>query len=311
MYSANEDYLAEILTEADLVTASQIEDAKAQRQPGENIVDVLLRTGQAKQSDVARACAIQSGMEFVDLTHFTPPEEVVALVELDDARRYKIVPVGFEQNRLQLAVSDPFDFETLDSLNHVLSYDIDAVHAPPEQVSDAISRWYAEAIGGVEASKELVVVSMDESPSAAGAEPDSKDAPIIKLVAELFKESFAMGASDIHIEPLEKSVRVRYRIDGMLHEVASHPRNLLSAIIARIKIMTGAMSIAEKRLPQDARIQLKLGERDMDLRVSTVPTNHGESVVMRLLDREANLLSLEDLGITSSALSWFRGAGML
>ena len=150
-----------------------------------------------------------------------------------------------------------------------------------EEINDAIGRWYDEAIGAASADDELVVLSESSGGDAGGdGEAAANDAPVIKLVNQILTESFNAGASDIHVEPLENSVRVRYRIDGVLHEVANHPRNLLSAIIARFKIMTGAMSIAEKRLPQDARIQLRLGDKDLDLRVSTVPTNHGESIVI-------------------------------
>ena len=304
MYSAKEDYIIEILLEAELFTGEQLEAARAQRQGSESVVETLIRTGVVKEIDVARVCSVNAGREFVDLTHFTPPEEIVSLVSLEDARRYRMVPIGFDENRLQVAVSDPFDFETLDSLNHVLSYDVDARCASPDQVSDAIGRWYEEAIGGGDNVDDMIVVS-ETSGGGQPAEADANDAPIIKLVGQILRESFTAGASDIHIAPLEKSVRVRYRIDGMLHDVASHPRNLLTAIIARIKIMTGAMSIAEKRLPQDARIQLKLGEKEVDLRVSTVPTNHGESVVMRILDKEALKLGLPQLGFLSDDQATF------
>ena len=245
-------------------------------------------------------------MDFVDLTHITPAKEIVNMVKLEDARRYGMVPIGFDQNRLEIAISDPFDTDTIDSLNHVLGYDVNASVSSLEQINDAIGRWYDEAIGGADADTDLVVLS-ENSGGDAGGEGDlgANDAPVIKLVGQILKESFNAGASDIHIEPLEKSVRVRYRIDGVLHEVANHPRNLLSSIIARIKIMTGAMSIAEKRLPQDARIQLRLGDKDLDLRVSTVPTNHGESVVMRVLDKSALNLGLAQLGFLSDDQATF------
>ena len=308
LYSANEEYLLEILQESDLVTPTQIDDARGQRQPKETVVDTLVRVGHVKEIDAARVFSVNAGLEFVDLAHFTPPDEIVALITVDDAKRYRVVPVGFDQSRLQVAVSDPFDFETLDSLNHVLSYDVDAVCASPEQVADAISRWYGESIGGVDGDDTMVVVSESSGPlgeSDGGTTMEAGDAPIIKLVGQILRESFKAGASDIHIEPLEKSVRVRYRIDGVLHEAGNHPRNLLSAMIARIKIMTGAMSIAEKRMPQDARIQLKIGDKDVDLRVSTVPTNHGESVVMRILDKTALKLGLPQLGFLSDDQATF------
>ncbi len=305
MYSAEENYLTSILVEGEIVTEEQIEDAKGQRKGTESIIETLIRTGHAKESDVARCCAVNYGMEYVDLTHVTPAKEIVDMVKLEDARRYAMVPIGFDQNRLEIAISDPFDTDTIDSLNHVLGYDVDPRVSSHEQINDAIGRWYDEAIGGADADSDMVVLSESSGSDSSSGETGANDAPVIKLVGQILKESFNAGASDIHIEPLEKSVRVRYRIDGVLHEVANHPRNLLSSIIARIKIMTGAMSIAEKRLPQDARIQLRLGDKDLDLRVSTIPTNHGESVVMRILDKSALNLGLAQLGFLSDDQATF------
>lgn len=305
MYSAEENYLTNILVEGEIVTEAQVEDAKGQRKGTESIIETLIRTGHAKESDVARCCAVNYGMEYVDLTHVTPAKEIVDMVKLEDARRYAMVPIGFDQNRLEIAISDPFDTDTIDSLNHVLGYDVDPRVSSHEQINDAIGRWYDEAIGGADADSDMVVISESSGSDSSSGETGANDAPVIKLVGQILKESFNAGASDIHIEPLEKSVRVRYRIDGVLHEVANHPRNLLSSIIARIKIMTGAMSIAEKRLPQDARIQLRLGDKDLDLRVSTIPTNHGESVVMRILDKSALNLGLAQLGFLSDDQATF------
>ena len=305
MYSAEENYLTNILVEGEIVTEAQVEDAKGQRKGTESIIETLIRTGHAKESDVARCCAVNYGMEYVDLTHVTPAKEIVDMVKLEDARRYAMVPIGFDQNRLEIAISDPFDTDTIDSLNHVLGYDVDPRVSSHEQINDAIGRWYDEAIGGADADSNMVVLSESSGSDSGSGEIGANDAPVIKLVGQILKESFNAGASDIHIEPLEKSVRVRYRIDGVLHEVANHPRNLLSSIIARIKIMTGAMSIAEKRLPQDARIQLRLGDKDLDLRVSTIPTNHGESVVMRILDKSALNLGLAQLGFLSDDQATF------
>ena len=305
MYSAEENYLTNILVEGEIVTEAQVEDAKGQRKGTESIIETLIRTGHAKESDVARCCAVNYGMEYVDLTHVTPAKEIVDMVKLEDARRYAMVPIGFDQNRLEIAISDPFDTDTIDSLNHVLGYDVDPRVSSHEQINDAIGRWYDEAIGGADADSDMVVISESSGSDSSSGETGANDAPVIKLVGQILKESFNAGASDIHIEPLEKSVRVRYRIDGVLHEVANHPRNLLSSIIARIKIMTGAMSIAEKRLPQDARIQLRLGDKDLDLRVSTIPPNHGESVVMRILDKSALNLGLAQLGFLSDDQATF------
>ena len=291
------------------MTESQVEDAKGQRKGTESLVETIVRTGQVKESEMAQCYAIANGMEYLSLTNIPAPDKtVIDLVDLDVARRNSVVPIGVNEfGQIQVVVGDPFDISAIDNLNHLVGHDVEAQHSSSfEEINDAIGRWYDEAIGAASADDELVVLSESSGGDTGGdGEAAANDAPVIKLVNQILTESFNAGASDIHVEPLENSVRVRYRIDGVLHEVANHPRNLLSAIIARFKIMTGAMSIAEKRLPQDARIQLRLGDKDLDLRVSTVPTNHGESIVMRVLDKSALNLGLPQLGFLSDDQATF------
>ena len=291
------------------MTESQVEDAKGQRKGTESLVETIVRTGQVKESAMAQCFAMKNGMEYLSLTNIPAPDKtVIDLVDLDVARRNSVVPIGVnESGQIQVVVGDPFDLAAIDNLNHLVGHDVEAQHSSSfEEINDAIGRWYDEAIGAASADDELVVLSESSGGDTGGdGEAAANDAPVIKLVNQILTESFNAGASDIHVEPLENSVRVRYRIDGVLHEVANHPRNLLSAIIARFKIMTGAMSIAEKRLPQDARIQLRLGDKDLDLRVSTVPTNHGESIVMRVLDKSALNLGLPQLGFLSDDQATF------
>ena len=309
MYNTSEDYLIELLVKDDLVTESQVEDAKGQRKGTESLVETIVRTGQVKESAMAQCYARACSMEYLSLTNIPAPDKtVIDLVDLDVARRNSVVPIGVnEAGQIQVVVGDPFDLAAIDNLNHLVGHDVEAQHSSSfEEINDAIGRWYDEAIGAASADDELVVLSESSGGDAGGdGEVGANDAPVIKLVNQILTESFNAGASDIHVEPLENSVRVRYRIDGVLHEVANHPRNLLSAIVARFKIMTGAMSIAEKRLPQDARIQLRLGDKDLDLRVSTVPTNHGESIVMRVLDKSALNLGLPQLGFLSDDQATF------
>ena len=309
MYNTSEDYLIELLVKDDLVTESQIEDAKGQRKGTESLVETIVRTGQVKESAMAQCYARACSMEYLSLTNIPAPDKtVIDLVDLDVARRNSVVPIGVNEfGQIQVVVGDPFDISAIDNLNHLVGHDVEAQHSSSfEEINDAIGRWYDEAIGAASADDELVVLSESSGGDTGGdGEAAANDAPVIKLVNQILTESFNAGASDIHVEPLENSVRVRYRIDGVLHEVANHPRNLLSAIIARFKIMTGAMSIAEKRLPQDARIQLRLGDKDLDLRVSTVPTNHGESIVMRVLDKSALNLGLPQLGFLSDDQATF------
>ena len=291
------------------MTESQIEDARGQRKGTESLVETIVRTGQVKEGEMSQCFAISNGMEYLSLTNIPAPDKtVIDLVDLDVARRNSVVPIGVnEAGQIQVVVGDPFDISAIDNLNHLVGHDVEAQHSSSfEEINDAIGRWYDEAIGAASADDELVVLSESSGGDTGGdGEAAANDAPVIKLVNQILTESFNAGASDIHVEPLENSVRVRYRIDGVLHEVANHPRNLLSAIIARFKIMTGAMSIAEKRLPQDARIQLRLGDKDLDLRVSTVPTNHGESIVMRVLDKSALNLGLPQLGFLSDDQATF------
>lgn len=291
------------------MTESQVEDAKGQRKGTESLVETIVRTGQVKESAMAQCYARACSMEYLSLTNIPAPDKtVIDLVDLDVARRNSVVPIGVNEfGQIQVVVGDPFDLAAIDNLNHLVGHDVEAQHSSSfEEINDAIGRWYDEAIGAASADDELVVLSESSGGDAGGdGEVGANDAPVIKLVNQILTESFNAGASDIHVEPLENSVRVRYRIDGVLHEVANHPRNLLSAIVARFKIMTGAMSIAEKRLPQDARIQLRLGDKDLDLRVSTVPTNHGESIVMRVLDKSALNLGLPQLGFLSDDQATF------
>jgi general secretion pathway protein E/type IV pilus assembly protein PilB len=239
-------------------------------------------------------------METISLKGVDVLPEVRSLVPVDVARRYRVVPVFKNENVLTVAISDPLDFDTLDTLRYLLKCDVEAVVAPRDEINVALDRYYV-----AEATVEHMLDQMSENAvdvEMTGAldmaqDPDAtdSDAPIIKLVSVIILEAYRHRASDIHLEPLEKRFRVRYRIDGALHEVDSPPKRLQSAIISRVKIMAG-MKISEKRVPQDGRIQVNIMGRELDLRVSTVPANHGESVVMRILDKQNLALGLPKLG---------------
>jgi type II secretory ATPase GspE/PulE/Tfp pilus assembly ATPase PilB-like protein len=224
------------------------------------------------------------------------------MVPPDVAKRFKVVPVAVSETGLMIAVSDPLNFDVFDSLQHVLPHQLEFVCATPESIHTALRKYYGTAD---EAADELAMglggggITISGEGGTGGAEGDTADAPIIKMVTMMLLEAYNVRASDIHLEPLEKRFRVRFRIDGVLVEMQNPPKKLQSAIISRLKIMTGSMSIAEKRLPQDGRIQVKMGKKAIDLRVSTVPTNHGESVVMRILDKTSLQLGLPQLGFLS------------
>jgi len=298
----NDDYILEILLETSLITKSQLERGKAEREGEETVIKVLIRLGIVTQEDVTRAIAAHAAMDYVDLSALSVSEEVIQLVPREVAKRFNVIPLALSETGLMVAVGDPLNFDTFDSLHHMLQRDLEFVCATPDAITTAYRKYYGTA---EEAADELARhLDTDIEISGEGgstmAVGDTVDAPIIKMVSMMLLEAYNMRASDIHLEPLEKRFRVRFRIDGVLHEMQNPPKKLQTAIISRLKIMTGSMSIAEKRLPQDGRIQVKMGKnKQIDLRVSTLPTSHGESVVMRILDKGSLSLGLPQLGFLS------------
>jgi general secretion pathway protein E/type IV pilus assembly protein PilB len=305
---AQDEYIVEILRDVGLVSHEDILKAK-ERSKAEQVglVDALILMGRVSSKDVSKALASQFNMDMIDLAEYRVPDDVVALVPKHVARRYKIVPVGKHDNTLTVAISDPLDVDTVDSLRYILRMNVEPVIATKTDIENSITRYYGSADDTVENMlQEITEGEVDfglPTNKAAQtklediAETDA-DAPIIKLVGLVIMEAYRNRASDIHIEPLEKRLRVRYRIDGMLQEVDNPPKRLQASIISRLKIMSN-MSIAEKRVPQDGRIQIPVMGRTLDLRVSCLPTNHGESIVMRFLDKTSLLLGLGDLGFFS------------
>lgn len=290
----NEEYVVEILQDVGLITPSQIEEARAKAGAG-SVLGELIHDGLLSQEDVARTLAAQNGMEFMDLSTVAPSPDVMESMDLDVARRYRAVPIALRDDTLVVAISDPMDMETADALSFVLNRDVEFVCATPDAITKAISEFYGVGEEGTTGGSgdEMTMEGLGEGEATEG------DAPIIKMVSMLLLEAYNNRASDIHLEPLTNKFRVRFRIDGVLQEMPSPPKKLHSAIISRLKIMSGSMSIAEKRIPQDGRIQVKLGDKALDLRVSSIPTVHGESMVMRILDKTALLLGLPDLGFLS------------
>jgi type II secretory ATPase GspE/PulE/Tfp pilus assembly ATPase PilB-like protein len=266
-------------------------------------VDVLTREGVISETDVSRALAAQAHMDWIDLSIKVIPPEVIDQIQGAEARRFKVIPVGFGETGLIVAVSDPQDIDTIDSLSFLLQREIELVCTSPEKIREALIKYYGTADEASDILQQRLGSDIDLGLEITEGGPldsgNEADAPIIRMVSMLLVEAHRVGASDIHLEPLEKKFRVRFRIDGVLQEMQAPPKRLQSAIVSRLKIMTGSMSIAEKRLPQDGRIQVKIARKPIDLRVSTVPTNHGESVVMRLLDKSSLMLGLPQLGFLS------------
>jgi type IV pilus assembly protein PilB len=303
MSPPNEEYILDLLRDVGLVTRKQIEEARTNLNDSTSVVELLVERGLVSTDGISRSLAAQAQMQWVDLAETVVPQEVIDEIKPQDAHRFRMIPIARSENGLVVATGDPLDFDSIDGLSFLLKREIELVCTTPEKIQQALVKYYGSAKEAVNilrekigdtAFQELDIVEGAELPEVNGG-----DAPIIRMVSMLLLEAHKLGASDIHLEPLEKSFRVRFRIDGVLQEMQSPPKKLQSAIISRLKIMTASMSIAEKRLPQDGRIQVKMGKKSIDLRVSALPTNHGESMVMRLLDKSNLLLGLPELGFLS------------
>ena len=291
MYS-NEDYLLQLLTEAGQITAEDIQSGRSQISGQETVIGYLISKNRLTEEQVAGVLAQNSNMDYYDLSNVGIQPEVIAAMTADIAKRFHAIPILDDGTYLTVATADPLNFDMLDSLPQILGREVLTVCATYGSITSLIEQNYGAA--GFDNNQEFVVVTGEGAETAS-----EEDAPIIKIVQAMLTESFRMKASDIHIEPMETTLRVRFRIDGKLLEVDNHPKKLHPAIITRIKVMSGSMSIAEKRLPQDGRIQIRLGGKEIDLRVSSVPSNHGESVVMRVLDKTSLMLGLPELGFLS------------
>ena len=302
MYT-NENYLIELLQEASLIDDTQMTDASHQKKSGESLLEALIKTGKVTEEQVAQTLAVNSGMEFVDLLKMPEIDpNAVSTITADAAVRFKVIPIVNTGHELVVAVSDPLDFDALDSVRHVLPMEPQFVCA----TKSSIQKLLIEHFGAELNADQMKQLGGEGIEMVGGGDAEGgADAPVIKMVYGILQEAYQAKASDIHIEPLENEMRVRYRIDGALHKVQEHPSDLLGNIVSRIKIMSGTMSVAEKRLPQDGRIQATFGQGELDLRVSTVPTTAGESVVMRILDKSSLSLGLETLGFFSDDQATF------
>jgi len=299
----SEDYVLRILEEVGLVTRRQIDSARSRLNGAAGVIDVLINDGIVSDADVSRTLAAQAHMDWIDISSMVIPPQVIKQIRGEEARRFKVIPVAFGETGLIVAVGDPLDIDTIDSLSFLLQRDLELVCTSPKKIREALIKYYGTADEAADVLREKIGEDIDlDLELGDGVQPvegDSTDAPIIRLVSMLLIEAHRMGASDIHLEPLDKKFRVRFRVDGVLQEMQAPPKRLQSAIISRLKIMTGSMSIAEKRLPQDGRIQIKIKKKPIDLRVSTIPTNHGESMVMRVLDKSSLMFGLPQLGFFS------------
>ncbi len=291
----------DILVKRQILGTDQLGEARTlQQQTGAKLQDTLVKLGYCSMDDVMSAIAEFHGMQFVNLSNMTIPPSVIELVPESVARENVVLPMSQDNGALKIIMSDPSDFDTLQKLQFILNKDIQPVLAPREQIVEAINRHYGqtetESVDSMLQEFTDTQIDFTETEATANmAAADDSDAPVVKLVNLIIQEAVSLRASDIHIEPFADRIRVRYRIDGVLVERDSPPRRLLAPLVSRIKIM-GSIDISEKRRPQDGRIKVTIQGKHFDLRVSILPTNHGQSVVMRVLDRTSIQVNIKDLG---------------
>ena len=310
-----DDFVIQFIQDKGLVTSAQVAEARAElgqlpegQHPDTAALAKLVEGGKVTWAAITQALGLEFDMEVVDVAQVTPAEDLLKLVSREQAERQNLLPLQMDGVELLVAIADPLDTETLDSLSRVLKLPINPKLATPDALKAAIARCYGGGQMNVSYSDVFGKAEGDglsvELPQGGDVKED--DAPIIRYVNSLIVDAIRRKASDIHLEPLEKRFRVRFRIDGVLQEMKGPPKRLQASIISRLKLMA-EVSLAEKRIPQDGRIQARTGGRDIDLRVSVLPTVYGESIVMRILDKEGLKLGLPELGFFADDQAKFQG----
>ncbi|MBI3409458.1 MAG: type II/IV secretion system protein [Planctomycetes bacterium] len=301
----------DILLRKNLLSQDQLIEARAlSQQTGAKLQDAIMKLGYASIDEIVGAVAEHAGMQSVNLAELTIPPSIIELVPESVARENVVIPLSQESGTLKIVVHDPADFDTLQKLQFILNKEVQPVLAAREQIVEAINRHYGqtetESVDSMlqEFTDTQIDFTETEQTSNMAAAEDS-DAPVVKLINLIIQEAISLRASDIHVEPFADRVRIRYRIDGVLVERDSPPRRLLPPMISRIKIM-GSIDISEKRRPQDGRIKMTVQGKHFDLRVSILPTSHGQSAVMRILDRNSIQVNIRDLGFSEEDYKRFQ-----
>src|SRR6201988_1593975 len=315
--------LGEILIKENLITSDQLQQALAhQKANGGRLGTCLMKLGFISDDEITGVLSRQYGVPSINLKFYEVDASVIKLIPQDTAVRYQIVPLSRVGSTLTIAMTDPTNVFAMDDIKFMTGFNVEPVVASETAIAEAISKFYGEAESEEQLTKVMKDLTGDENAdlelaaeeqeiSLAEMEGAAEEAPIIKLVNLILTDAVKRGASDIHIEPYEKEIRVRLRIDGILQTVMNPPMRLRDAIISRIKIMA-KLDISEKRLPQDGRIMIKYRKdgkiKDLDFRVSTIPTLYGEKIVMRLLDKENLRLDMTKLGFEPDSLTKFEKA---
>ncbi len=312
--------LGEILIKESLITSDQLQKAlEYQKKNGGRLGTCLMKMGFVRDDEITQVLSRQYGVPSINLKYYEVESSVIKLIPQETAVRYQVVPLSRVGATLTIAMTDPTNVFAMDDIKFMTGFTVEPVVASETDINDAIQKFYGDVSSVDELSKvmkdlsaeeaaDLEIASEEEELDAASLERAAEEAPIIKLVNLILTDAVKRGASDIHVEPYEKELRVRLRIDGILQNVMSPPLKLKDAITSRIKIMS-KLDISEKRLPQDGRIMLKYvrdgKKKDLDFRVSTVPTIHGEKIVLRLLDKENLRLDMTKLGFEQKSLTMF------
>ncbi len=310
------DRIGELLVRQKLISLQQLRKAQAeQRKDGTSLGYALIKMGAVSDEQITDFLAKQYRVQVIDLSEYEIDKEVLRLVSQEVCERHKIIPVSRTGSSLIVAMADPSNLHAIDDIKFLTGYNVEPVVCSEPAIVEAIERYYGEdseisydeIMEGFD-EEDIEFSETDDADSILDLEKASTDAPVIRLCNAVLLSAIKKGASDIHIEPYEKQLRVRYRVDGVLHDEMHPPLKLKNAIASRIKIMS-SLDIAERRIPQDGRIKLKLGKgREMDFRVSVLPTIWGEKIVMRLLDKGNLQLDMTKLGFDPRSLEDFKKA---
>ncbi len=309
MLDTENQTLKDILIANECCTEEQLaEVVEEHERTGTPLQELLVDFGILTKEEILEQIAHGLGTEVIDLSSMEIPEDVINLVTPANARMLGVVPVSYDGSTLYAALRSPLNYQVADELRFILGHDVNILVAPEEQVEKALEKYYPED----DATAASVLAEMDMQDLADVDEDDedaiasaANDAPIVRFVDAVMYQAIKDKASDIHFEPFENEFKIRYRVDGALYEMAPPPKNLAIPVISRVKILSG-LNISERRRPQDGKIQLKIAGKPIDLRVSTLPTQFGESVVLRILDRSVVNLDLDVLGINEDVLEKIR-----
>ncbi|MBO7742332.1 MAG: Flp pilus assembly complex ATPase component TadA, partial [Victivallales bacterium] len=269
----------------------------------DSVLNALYSSKVISELDVMQLLAAEYGMDIYDFDSMKEhiPEQIISMIPGDIARRYRMVPIAFAGGVLKVAMADPADIESLDAVRHCTKMDVEGVISSQRQINRALDYYYSRNDTTdiftelTETTTDVTISSTTDTTMDSEGESEDDAAPIIRYVQVMILEAFRSRASDIHIEPMERKFRIRYRIDGVLNEVEAPPKALQRKIISRLKLMSG-MDLSEHRIPQDGRIRITAMGRELDLRVSDIPVTHGESIVMRILDKSGVMLGISELG---------------